>query len=161
MEINFTPNKSNYHIWSVHTKYYMKIYWNIRFIIFPVLGAILLILALLYENCPLITNIWIYHSEQNFCLFFLLSYNYILKFFTSSLILLFLFFFLHKKHNFNSAKKIYCYIYIFYLATECLINYLYGKMCNFNFISCCKSIVLFWSHFCNSIVIVQDKLCQC
>ena len=48
---------------------------------------------------------------------------------------------------------------MFYLATECLINYLYSKMCNFNFISCCKNIVLFPSHFCNSIVIVQNKLC--
>ena len=48
---------------------------------------------------------------------------------------------------------------MFYLATECLINYLYSKMCNFNFISYCKGIVIFKSHFYNSIVIVRNKLC--
>ena len=31
-------------------------------------------------------------------------------------------FFLFHKNNFNSTKKIYCYIYIFHLATEYLIN---------------------------------------
>ena len=35
---------------------------------------------------------------------------------------------------------------MFYLATECLINYLYSKMCNLNFISYCKGIVIFQSH---------------
>ena len=48
---------------------------------------------------------------------------------------------------------------MFYLATECLINYLYSKMCNFKFISYCKGIVLFQSHLCNSIVIVRNKFC--
>ena len=48
---------------------------------------------------------------------------------------------------------------MFYLATECLINDLYSKMCNFNFISCCKGIVIFESHLCNSTVIVRNKLC--
>ena len=50
---------------------------NTSLIIFRVLAAVLLVLALLYENCPLINNIWIYHSEQNFYLF-----NYLLIFFT-------------------------------------------------------------------------------
>ena len=107
---------------------------------------------------------------------FLLSYNYILKFFTPELPLIFLLllllllliillllllflFFLHKKHNFNSTKKIYSHIFMFYLATGCLINYLYNKMCNFKFISYCKGIALFQSHLCNSIVIVRNKLC--
>ena len=48
---------------------------------------------------------------------------------------------------------------MFYLATECLISFLYSKMRNFNVISCCKGIVLFQSHLCNSIVIVRNKLC--
>ena len=29
---------------------------------------------------------------------------------------------------------------MFYSATECLISFLYSKMCNFNFISYCKGI---------------------
>ena len=41
-----------------------------------------------------------------------------------------------------------------YLATECLINCLYSKMCNFNIIIYCKDIVLFQSHLCTFIVIV-------
>ena len=48
---------------------------------------------------------------------------------------------------------------MFYLATECLINYLYSKMFNLNFISCCKGIVIFQSHLCNSFVIFRNKLC--
>ena len=48
---------------------------------------------------------------------------------------------------------------MFYLATECLINYLYSKICNFNFNSYCKGIVIFQSHLRNSIVIVMNKLC--
>ena len=48
---------------------------------------------------------------------------------------------------------------MFYLPTECLINYLYSKMCNFNLISCCKGIVIFQSHLCNSIAIVRNELC--
>ena len=48
---------------------------------------------------------------------------------------------------------------MFYLATECLINCLYNKMCNFKFISYYKDLVLFPSHLCNSVVIVRNKLC--
>ena len=48
---------------------------------------------------------------------------------------------------------------MFYLAIECLINYLSSKMCNFNFISYCKGIIIFQSHLRNSIVIVRNKLC--
>ena len=49
-------------------------------------------------------------------------------------------------------------MYMFYLATECLIIYFHSKMCNFNFISYCKGIVLFEPHLCNSILIVRNKL---
>ena len=45
------------------------------------------------------------------------------------------------------------------LLTRLFISFLYSKMRNFNFISCCKGIVLFQSHLCNSIVIVRNKLC--
>ena len=48
---------------------------------------------------------------------------------------------------------------MFYLATECLISYLYSKMCNFNFISYCKGAVLFQSHLCNSTVFIRNILC--
>ena len=48
---------------------------------------------------------------------------------------------------------------MFYLATECLINYLYSKMCNFKFSSYYKGIVLFQSHLRNFMVIVRNKLC--
>ena len=48
---------------------------------------------------------------------------------------------------------------MFYLATECLINYLYSKKCIFKFISYCEGIVLLQSHLCSSIVIVRNKLC--
>ena len=44
---------------------------------------------------------------------------------------------------------------MFYLPTEYLINYLYSKMCNFNFISCSKGIVIFQSNLCNSIVTIN------
>ena len=39
-------SRTSYHLWSFHTKYYMKIEMNIRIIIFPVLGSILLVLGL-------------------------------------------------------------------------------------------------------------------
>ena len=68
-----TPNKSNYHIWSVHTKYYIHenlMKYQIHYIPFIRGSSPHLVLALLYENCPLINNVWIYHSEQNFYLLF-------------------------------------------------------------------------------------------
>ena len=47
---------------------------------------------------------------------------------------------------------------MFYLATKCLINYLYSKMCNFKFINYCKGIVQFQSH-CVIILLLSEINC--
>ena len=47
---------------------------------------------------------------------------------------------------------------MFYLATECLMNYLYSKMCNFNFISYCQGIVIF-HHICVILLLLSEIHC--
>ena len=96
-------HKTDYYPWSSQTMYHMK--RNIRFIMFPVLGTIFLILPLLYENYLLINNIWIYQYPS--------FYFYIIKFLHLTVIIFFLSF---------TKDYLSFIIYVFYLATKFLIS---------------------------------------
>ena len=96
---------------------------------------------------------------------FLLSYNYIFNFF-NQLIYINLFysliFLLHKKHNLNHTKNICCYIHaLFSHRTPHQLLCRLAKYVIFLFLQYFKVIVPFLLYFCNSMVIVRNKLCLC